>query len=112
MNETGPSFQKKNDGLPGAGVGWSLAIVAGLLGLAVLSKSKPQRVPLRQSQRKRVFVGGEGKCYHCGKFVPTKGYHVDHSNPVSKGGTNHMRNLKLSCAECNLSKGTKRWRKN
>lgn len=31
--------------------------------------------------------------------------HLDHKNPISRGGTNWPRNLQWLCAACNLSKG-------
>ena len=31
--------------------------------------------------------------------------HVDHINPVSKGGTSDMSNLRTLCDRCNLGKG-------
>jgi 5-methylcytosine-specific restriction endonuclease McrA len=44
----------------------------------------------------------------CGKKVDKKGYHVDHIEPISKGGAEwSFSNLELSCAECNLKKSNK-----
>ena len=37
-------------------------------------------------------------------------WEVDHSNPLSKGGTDYLRNLVPSCIECNRSKGNLRTR--
>lgn len=40
------------------------------------------------------------KCYWCdGPFE-----HIDHINPMSRGGSDRLRNLVPSCAACNLSK--------
>lgn len=47
-----------------------------------------------------------GKCWHCGKPVGDD-YHVDHLRPLAKDGSNDPRNLVISCAPCNLSKGDK-----
>lgn len=33
--------------------------------------------------------------------------HIDHVIPRSRGGTDDMDNLAVSCAPCNLSKGDK-----
>jgi len=33
-------------------------------------------------------------------------YHIDHIVPISKGGTNELVNLAISCPKCNLSKGS------
>ncbi len=32
--------------------------------------------------------------------------HVDHITPKSKGGSDDMSNLRASCAECNLTRGS------
>lgn len=45
---------------------------------------------------------GDG-CRSCGvSGVP---YHVDHVEPISRGGTNAPENLQILCAPCNLAKG-------
>jgi 5-methylcytosine-specific restriction endonuclease McrA len=44
------------------------------------------------------------QCAYCGiKDVPLQ---VEHINPRSKGGSNSISNLTLSCEKCNLKKGT------
>ncbi len=44
------------------------------------------------------------KCFWCrGRFKPRE-CHVDHINPVSKGGEHSIGNLVIACAGCNLSK--------
>ena len=40
-------------------------------------------------------------CQYCGR----KGYSIDHREPVSRGGSNDLDNLTLSCQECNKLKG-------
>ena len=45
-------------------------------------------------------------CYWCGIYVGDK-YHVDHVIPLSRGGTNYISNLVISCPKCNLSKYNK-----
>ena len=45
------------------------------------------------------------KCYYCGaKDVPLEKEHI---LPKSKGGTNRVSNLTVSCRECNIEKGNK-----
>lgn len=46
-----------------------------------------------------------GKCWWCGKKLEK--YHIDHSIPLVKGGSNGPENIILSCPHCNLSKGAK-----
>lgn len=43
------------------------------------------------------------KCAYCGKKnVPLQ---IEHMNPRSRGGTNRVSNLTLSCEQCNVNKG-------
>jgi 5-methylcytosine-specific restriction endonuclease McrA len=37
----------------------------------------------------------------------SKGYHVDHMTPLSRGGSNGPENLVCACRRCNLSKHNK-----
>lgn len=46
------------------------------------------------------------KCAICPTSIRHK-YHVDHIQPLSKGGSNWPRNLQLLCPSCNLSKGSR-----
>jgi 5-methylcytosine-specific restriction endonuclease McrA len=66
-----------------------------------------------------IFDKNDGYCWHCGKRLSWKNYgrlgrkgawEVDHSHPLSKGGTDYLRNLVPSCIECNRSKGNLRTR--
>lgn len=45
-------------------------------------------------------------CHWCGCKCP-KGYHVDHYQPLSKGGKHEVSNLVIACAKCNLRKSAK-----
>lgn len=49
-----------------------------------------------------------GKCANplCRKKLGKK-YHVDHINPIAKGGANDRSNLQLMCAKCNQKKSAK-----
>lgn len=46
------------------------------------------------------------RCVSCKKSIKKK-YHVDHIQPLIKGGTNYPYNLQLLCPFCNISKGGK-----
>ena len=51
----------------------------------------------------RIFDAQRGKCGHC-RISIKGGYHVDHIQPISRGGANWPRNLQLLCAPCNMRK--------
>lgn len=42
-------------------------------------------------------------CQTCGNYAT----HIDHIQPISRGGTNHPSNLRALCAHCNQSKGAR-----
>ena len=44
------------------------------------------------------------KCFYCGKTVSS--FEVEHMLPKSRGGSNRIDNLTLSCHDCNEKKGT------
>lgn len=46
------------------------------------------------------------KCYWCGADCQ-KNYHVDHYEPLAKGGKHEIANLVIACAGCNLKKNAK-----
>ncbi len=46
-------------------------------------------------------------CHWCGGTFPSSVCHSDHVQPLSKGGAHSVENLAVSCASCNLSKGSK-----
>lgn len=46
------------------------------------------------------------RCANCGKSI-RKGYEVDHIVPLTRGGTNDIRNIQLLCQSCNRRKHNK-----
>ena len=45
------------------------------------------------------------RCWYCGnRFEGQSGICIDHIKPISKGGTNDLDNLALSCKYCNTHK--------
>lgn len=55
---------------------------------------------------KRLMVLQRGRCASCGISIKSK-YHIDHRVPVSKGGSNDIKNIELLCPTCNLRKSDK-----
>lgn len=69
------------------------------LGFNVESLHNLQRVD--HSTRMWLYHHYHQTCQYCGRI----GYSIDHINPVSRGGSNEISNLILSCNECNKLKG-------
>ena len=63
----------------------------------------------RNSKYKRMIVYKEknGVCEYCGKSLSKDEFHLEHKIPISRGGNNEYDNLTISCASCNLKKGSK-----
>ncbi len=68
-----------------------------------------------EARRRQIFTKSDGHCHLCGKKLAWKNYgihgargawHVEHSKPRAKGGTDHLNNLWPGCISCNLDKGT------
>lgn len=57
-----------------------------------------------------LFEEQEGFCFYCGALLYSsfdKEVHIEHKIPISRGGSNNIENIALSCAACNLTKGAK-----
>ncbi len=63
-----------------------------------------KKKPLSKKIRFEVFKRDQFKCQYCGSSAPDVVLHVDHINPVSKGGDNDLLNLITSCEPCNNGK--------
>lgn len=48
-----------------------------------------------------------GRCFYCFEYIELKGSHIEHLIPLWRGGTNHRKNLVVSCPPCNRKKGIK-----
>ena len=69
-------------------------------------RRKPNRARVEGWKRSYVYERDGSHCTYCGEFVPWGSEHIDHSVSRRNGGTNHLNNLRLACAPCNLSKGS------
>lgn len=63
-----------------------------------------QLASIDSSKRFRVFKRDNFTCQYCGAKAPHVVLEVDHIHPVSKGGTNDIKNLITSCHTCNRGK--------
>lgn len=64
-----------------------------------------KRRPLSKRTRFEVFKRDKFACQYCGAKSPDVVLHVDHINPVARGGANDILNLLTSCLACNGGKG-------
>ena len=82
-----------------------------LITLVATQIAKRNRLGRRQQisgdVRHAVYVRDNYRCRMCGKGDEDYDLQIDHIKPVSKGGTNHIRNLQTLCEDCNKEKGNK-----
>jgi hypothetical protein len=64
-----------------------------------------QSDPVSMADKEYVSVRDGWRCTYCGRRVTRGTRHIDHSVSRANGGTNHLNNLRVSCAACNLGKG-------
>lgn len=57
--------------------------------------------------RERLFKLQRGRCAYCRNKLTIRDMHVDHIQPVSKGGPDKSANFQLTCSTCNLAKSAK-----
>ena len=55
-------------------------------------------------EKQVIYAKCNGKCAICGKPVKFKKMTIDHITPLSRGGTNDIKNLQLACKRCNSMK--------
>jgi hypothetical protein len=68
-------------------------------------KARYGRLTLSAAQRAEIYARDGEVCAYC---ASTEGpFHIDHVEPVARGGTNDPANLCVACKDCNLSKGAK-----
>jgi hypothetical protein len=71
----------------------------------LLNPPRPARRALRQADKDYVSQRDGWRCTYCDRRLNRRTRHIDHSVSVANGGTDHINNLRLACAPCNLCKG-------
>jgi hypothetical protein len=65
----------------------------------------------RKRLRSAIFQEYDGHCFYCGKLLVWEqywiGWQIDHAIPKSRGGSDGLENLRLSCPRCNEQKNTR-----
>ncbi len=69
---------------------------------------KPKRKSITKKVRFEVFKRDNFTCQYCGAVAPDVVLHIDHIEPVAKGGDNEILNLITSCVACNSGKSDRR----
>lgn len=57
------------------------------------------------AETRAIFAAQRGLCVYCSSDLATVKKHLDHRNPLARGGSNSAENLQWLCAPCNLAKG-------
>lgn len=67
-----------------------------------------KRKTITKKVRFEVFKRDNFTCQYCGSAAPDVVLHLDHIEPVAKGGDNEVLNLITSCVNCNAGKSDRR----
>ena len=71
-------------------------------------EKKPRKRRYVEAVLKNKF-NGVAICGYCGEAIADDEVTLDHVVPVSKGGTDRVKNMVLCCTTCNNKKGDKEW---
>ncbi len=79
------------------------------------SNGRTDRVSFSSAQRLKIWEKefGEayrGRCPVCGRSITPRSFVVGHKVSLANGGTNHPRNLRPICSECNSQMSSTNWR--
>ncbi|WP_179814725.1 HNH endonuclease [Allostreptomyces psammosilenae] len=66
-------------------------------------QNRRRRAPGAPYSRSEVFSRWGGQCAYCA----APAVHLDHVQPVSRGGRDVLANVLPACADCNYRKGSK-----
>lgn len=69
--------------------------------------SKGKRKRLTAGEKLALSILQQGRCAVCGFPIDPRHIHGDHLRPLAHGGSNDIANMRLTCAVCNLKRGSK-----
>lgn len=81
----------------------------------------PHRLSVLISEHKRRAASGHftrtdleiivrnqaGRCWWCRRRLSRTGFHIDHRQPLARGGDNNPSNIVLACPRCNMKKSAR-----
>lgn len=59
----------------------------------------------KRAKKANLILEFGSKCFWCECKLSAENLTLDHLKPKSKGGSNSLENLRLSCSPCNSSRG-------
>lgn len=65
-------------------------------------KAVEKKVPFLELKK---LYNKDKSCTYCGLNLEKEDITFDHAMPLSRGGLNHIDNIRISCADCNQLKG-------
>lgn len=69
-------------------------------------KRRGAKGKISQSDIEKIKSAQANKCANCLKSIK-KSYHIDHIQPIARGGENKSENIQILCPSCNLRKKDK-----
>lgn len=60
-----------------------------------------KRIPWEKGLKEQLMRRQRGRCAYCGSRFASHLFEIDHMDPVSRGGSNHVSNLQVLCRRCN-----------
>lgn len=75
--------------------------------LGKFEEHKFKRIIIPKTTKEKVYENGHGICAICGKPVELNNFTIDHIVPLSRGGSNEIKNLQIACHDCNELKSNR-----
>ncbi|MFZ1301633.1 MAG: HNH endonuclease [Candidatus Microsaccharimonas sp.] len=74
----------------------------------VIDKAERVNRGISESKRQEILARDDFTCQSCGKTIEDGvRLHIDHTIPVSAGGSNDISNLRTLCQDCNIGKAAR-----